>query len=100
MLVCGVCYPLLAHFSGYQRFTSLLLLRCVQAPVILMILLGHFEVELDESMGGVKGMMGRQMNTFNISIDQVCREAERAGQCKLEHAYWQWRSRVCLRLVQ
>lgn len=44
----------------------------MQAPVILMILLGYFEVELDENMGGVKGMMARQMNTFNISIDQVC----------------------------
>ena len=37
-----------------------------------MVLLGRFKVELDENMGGVQGMMERQMNTFNISIDQVC----------------------------
>ena len=34
--------------------------RCAhrrQAPVILMILLGRFEVALDENMGGVQGYL-------------------------------------------
>ena len=43
----------------------------MQAPVILATLLGRFEVELDEGMGGVEGMLARQCNTFSISIDQV-----------------------------
>ena len=43
----------------------------VQAPTILATLLGRFEVELDDSMGGVAGMLARQTNTFTISIDQV-----------------------------
>ena len=44
-----------------------------------MILLGRFEVALDENMGGVPGMMERQMNTFNISIDQACCAAEQSS---------------------
>ena len=43
----------------------------VQAPLILAVLLSRFEVELDESMGGVEGMLERQCNTFTISIDKV-----------------------------
>lgn len=38
---------------------------------MLAILLSRFEVELDEGMGGVEGMLARQCNTFSISIDQV-----------------------------
>ena len=42
-----------------------------QAPLIMAVLLSRFEVELDESMGGVEGMLKRQCNTFTISIDKV-----------------------------
>ena len=35
------------------------------------MLLSRFEVELDESMGGVEGMLERQCNTFTVSIDKV-----------------------------
>ena len=37
----------------------------------MAVLLSRFEVELDESMGGVEGMLMRQCNTFTISIDKV-----------------------------
>ena len=46
-------------------------LSCMQAPVMLTVLLSRFEVELDESMGGVEGMRKRQCITFGICIDQV-----------------------------
>ncbi|KAK9833551.1 hypothetical protein WJX81_005391 [Elliptochloris bilobata] len=45
-------------------------LAMMEAPLILAILLGRFEAELDESMGGVEGMLARQCNTFTIAIDQ------------------------------
>ena len=38
---------------------------------MLTVLLSRFEVELDESMGGVEGMLKRQCITFGICIDQV-----------------------------
>lgn len=38
---------------------------------MLTVLLSRFEVELDESMGGVEGMLKGQCITFGICIDQV-----------------------------
>ena len=38
---------------------------------MLTVLLSRFEVELDEGMGGVEGMLKRQCITFGICIDQV-----------------------------
>ena len=43
----------------------------LQAPLILAVLLSRLEIELDESMGGLEGMLKRQCNTFTISIDKV-----------------------------
>ncbi|KAK9826204.1 hypothetical protein WJX81_007511 [Elliptochloris bilobata] len=45
-------------------------LAMMEAPLMLAVLLSRFEVELDESMCGLQGMLERQCITFGICIDQ------------------------------
>jgi hypothetical protein len=45
---------------------------CSQVPTILAMVLGRFEVELAEQMGGYEGLLARQINAFTLSLKGGC----------------------------
>ncbi len=43
-----------------------------QVPTILATVLGRFEVDLADQMGGYEGMLARQINAFTLSLKGGC----------------------------